>query len=103
MAVTLNPPVDETIEHQAITRFQVKVPHTIDSNGPSINKNSVEVVYWVSSYNLAGELINEKVQGVQFSEWPQVFIDDMKGVYAKLETDAQNRGLIYPGTGEILE
>ena len=107
MARTLDIPEDlPDAFQQGITSISFNIPHEINETGDAmkINKVEVHVKYSVTTWDNACKVIDNKTRGVIFADWPVAFITDMKAVYAKLELDAENSGLIYgPGTDEPLE
>ena len=106
MATELTTPVERAdLTSQAITYFDVRVPHVYnDTTGEmDIDKDRVVINYAVESYNADGVRIKIERRSVPFASWPAAFITAMKDVYGLMYTDAKNNGLIGAGTDEPLE
>lgn len=105
MATTLTSPVDlGSVTHQGITSIQFKIPHkrSVDGTQAIVNRDRVVVAYQVTTWDGNGKVIATASRTVAFANWPNAFKTDARGVYAKLELDAKNNGLIGAGTGEDL-
>ena len=118
MSRTLTTPeIQPDAVQQAITGFNIKVPHVRNAGDTAmvINKLAIVVQYDVISYNAAGEVIEIKQRGIPFqiydeatdettTIWPPNFVLAIRDAYDKLHTDAENEGLIAgPGVDEVIE
>lgn len=108
MAIKLNYAINQPeVRHQGITGFRVTVPHNYDGSDPGnpeilINKAKVKISYDITTWNKNGEVVGTETRTVPASDWPQVFRQDVRSVYLKLQLDAQNNNLIGEGTDEPL-
>lgn len=106
MARTLTTPiVQPPCTQQGITRFTIDIPHVFDEvdGEMKINKDHVKLKYAVITFNESGEAVTGTERTVPFADWPALFKTDVKEVYAKIEIDAENAGLIGAGEDELLE
>lgn len=107
MARTLDTPVVRPdVVQQAVTGIRFEIPHirNIANTAMEIQKAQVQIWYEVTTYNEDGDPLYTRQRTLKFPNWTAGFITDMKAVYAKVEIDATNQGLIYgPGTDEPLE
>ena len=107
MARTLTIPegMPDTIQ-QGITGVRFEIPHirNIADTAMEISKPNVRAWYEVTSYDPAGKVISKATRQMLLPNWAAVFTTDVKAMYAKIEIDAENNGLIYgPGVDEPLE
>lgn len=103
MATTLTTPETRPdITHHAITRLTFEVPHTLDQGNIIIDRDRVVARYRVVYYNADGVAIDRFDETVFYADWPAGVKTDMQSVYAAVETDAKNKGLIDPGADEPL-
>jgi len=106
MARTLTTPVVQPdATQQAVSEFIVSVPHVADIGGEMIiSRAQVQVNYEVITYDSTGTILYRSNRTVNAADWPSGFVADMKEIYARIEADAENAGLILgPGTDEPLE
>jgi hypothetical protein len=106
MARTLTTPVEQPDAlQQAVSTFTVVVPHIADIGGSMIiSRAQVQLQYEVITYDADGTILYRTNRTVLASEWPVNFVQDMKEIYARIEADAENAGIILgPGTDEPLE
>lgn len=106
MARTLTTPVAQPdVTQQAVSEFVVTVPHIADIGGNMIiSRSQVQIRYEVITYDSVGEILRRENRVVMAADWPPAFVTDMKEIYARVEQDAANAGLILgDGTDEPLE
>ena len=106
MARTLTTPVPQPDAlQQAVSNFQVIVPHVADIGGNMIiSRAQVQLIYEVITYDAEGTILYRTSRTVMAADWPANFVTDMKEIYARIESDAENAGIILgPGTDEPLE
>ena len=100
MAVDLTTPGTVVTQKQGITTVMFNIPHVAGV----IDKNNITAMYEVRAWNSDGNMLDGyKSRSVTFPNWPIVFKQAVRDVYALIEQDAQNQGLIGAGTGEVLE
>ena len=103
MATELTTPIDQAaITYQAVTRVEFLIPHTWAGDAAAIDRDRVQVRYEVTTYDAAGNIVYRSARIVPFADWPQVFIDNTRAVYANVITDAKTNGLVGDGTDEAL-
>ena len=118
MARTLTTPETQPdAVQQAITGFNINVPHTRNAGNTAmeLNKLRILVTYNVVTYDPDGEVIETVQRGIPFqiydgnedvtnTIWPAGFVTAVRDVYDRLHADAENEGLIVgPGTDEPIE
>lgn len=105
MATELTTPVSPAdITHQAITRVEFRVPHTLDAEtgDPIINRDAVVARYEVITYDENKKIVSTTVRTVPLSEWPPAFKTEAQEVYAMIASDARSNGLLGEGTDESI-
>lgn len=60
--------------------------------------DNIKFVYVVNNTDGAGGVIRSQVREVKFANWPAGVKTDLKAVYNRVLTDAENAGLIGAGT-----
>ena len=93
------------IQYQGITSIEYQIPHykdTGDNNAMKIDKNSVQVMFIVTTWTGDGEVLRRERYTEVFSNWPASFVTDTRAVYDKLEQYAVTQGYIGNGTGEVI-
>ena len=100
MAIDLTTPETVTTQYQGITAVMFTVPHSAGA----LDKNNVVASYEVRSWDSSGNMLEGYTsRSVVFPDWPVAFKEAVRDMYALIEQDAQNQGLIGAGTGEVLE
>lgn len=107
MARTLTTPLERADgTQQAITRFNVEIPHARNNADDAmiIDKDNVAIKYEVLTFDDNGEIIGCKTTTVGFKGWPAGFKAELRAIYSKIHAHAESTGLI-AGTGsdEALE
>ena len=100
MAVDLTTPEVVTTRYEGITTVMFNIPHAAGA----IDKDNISAMYEVRAWDSNGNLLDGyKSRSVDFPAWPVAFKQAVRDMYALIEQDAQNQGLIGAGTGEVLE
>lgn len=106
MAVDLTTSITKTANYQGITKMEFVVPHIIDPQDTTsmiINKGDVMVVFHVTTWDEDGVELYTERHHEYLGAWSQLFKDDVKAVYSRLEQFAISQGLLGDGTAEVLE
>ena len=106
MARTLTDPVvPPVITHQAVIDLHFEVAHTHNeaTGEMDIMLEGVNILYTVQTFNDNGGLEKTERRRVYYPDWPVAFKTGMRDIYAMVETDAENAGLLGPGVDDPLE
>lgn len=105
MATMLDTPeAAPLITQQGITRVELRFPHKRNAGNTAevVDKQHVEIVYDVTTWDAAGKVARRKSRTVPLSSWPNVLKQDVRSLYDKLAIDARHNGLLGAGTDEAL-
>lgn len=104
MATKLNTPEPHEIAAtQAITGFQLFVPHTKDGSGDMvIDRPEITLASRIMTWNQAGVRIADTNMVLTLADIPPAVRDGLKQLYGWLEGQAKARGFIASGVSEEL-
>lgn len=88
-------PVNITVIEDRITSFTLAIEYHADG---TINQQNTRFGYFVDNMNSDGEVVDTRGRGVNMEDWPAALKADIKTLYDRILIDAENQGLIGPGT-----
>ena len=93
--IRTTPVTKETVAKDIVYRFGVEMAYDADG---SPNPTGAKFIYTVKNLDPNGKTIQSHQVTYDFSQWPAALKRDLKAVYNKVLSDAENKGFIGSGT-----
>lgn len=94
------PKVNPDTVFQRINKITLHFPPKFENGEPVFDPDQTYVEFTVVDYDDTPKKLYLQVGNGAFANWPTVFRDDVRSIYAKLEAYAESLGLMNPGTSE---